>query len=105
MRLGVEAALLKGRLVPGDLEIVDGLVGPDTVNTMPLPTLQAAAAQAEVGGATAALDPTADLDALRAAGIDMDDVTDQLLRDGIDAFVVPMNKLLAGIEAMADRSA
>ena len=27
MRLGVEAALLKGRLVPGDLEIVDGLVG------------------------------------------------------------------------------
>ena len=27
MRLGVEAALLKGRLVAGDLEIVDGLVG------------------------------------------------------------------------------
>ena len=27
MRLGVEAALLEGRLVPGDLEIVDGLVG------------------------------------------------------------------------------
>ena len=26
-------------------------------------------------------------------------MTDQLLRDGIDAFVVPMNKLLAGIEA------
>ena len=31
-------------------------------------------------------DPTADLDALREAGIDLDDVTDKLLRDGIDAF-------------------
>ena len=66
---------------------------------MPLPTLQAAAGDGEVTGATADDDPTPDLDALRAAGIDLDDVTDQLLRDGIDAFVVPMNKLLAGIEA------
>ena len=55
--------------------------------------------EGEVTGATAAADPTPDLEALREAGIDLDDVTDQLLRDGIDAFVVPMNKLLAGIEA------
>jgi glucose-6-phosphate isomerase/transaldolase len=78
---------------------VYGLVGPDTVNTMPLPTLQAAAGEGEVTGATAAEDPSADLDALRAAGIDLEQVTDQLLREGIDAFVVPMNKLLGGIEA------
>jgi transaldolase/glucose-6-phosphate isomerase len=78
---------------------VYGLVGPDTVNTMPLPTLTAAAREGEVTGATAADDPTAALDALRAAGIDLDDVTEQLLRDGIDAFVVPMNKLLDGIES------
>ena len=32
-------------------------------------------------------------------GIDLDDVTDKLLRDGIEAFVVPMDKLLDGIEA------
>ena len=82
-----------------DTLYVDGLVGPDTVNTMPLPTLQAAAAQSEVAGPTAAIDPAMDLDALRAAGIDLDDVTDKLLRDGIEAFVVPMNKLLDGIEA------
>jgi hypothetical protein len=37
--------------------------------------------------------------ALADAGIDMRDVTDKLLRDGIDAFVVPMNKLLDGIES------
>jgi transaldolase / glucose-6-phosphate isomerase len=78
---------------------VYGLVGPDTVNTMPLATLTAAAREGEVTGATAAADPTPDLEALRAAGIDLDDVTAQLLRDGIDAFVVPMNKLLDGIES------
>src|SRR6185295_12710485 len=33
------------------------------------------------------------------AGIEMREVTDQLLREGIDAFVTPMEKLLAGIEA------
>ena len=77
---------------------VYGLVGPDTVNTMPLPTLMAARQAGEVTGATAADDPTADLDALREAGIDLDDVTDKLLRDGIDAFMVPMAKLLDGIE-------
>ena len=31
-------------------------------------------------------------------GIDLDDVTDKLLRDAIDAFLVPMAKLLDGIE-------
>ena len=39
------------------------------------------------------------LEALAAAGIDLDDVTAKLLRDGIDAFMVPMQKLLDGIEA------
>jgi len=82
-----------------DTLYVYGLVGPDTVNTMPLATLQAAAGEGEVTGATAADDPTADLEALAAAGIDLKDVTDKLLRDGIEAFVVPMNKLLGGIEA------
>jgi transaldolase/glucose-6-phosphate isomerase len=82
-----------------DTLYVDGLVAPDTVNTMPLATLQAAAGHLEVTGATADQDPTEDLRALADAGIDLDDVTDQLLRDGIDAFVVPMNKLLSGIEA------
>ena len=78
---------------------VYGLVGPDTVNTMPLPTLQAAEGDGEVTGATADLDPSPDLEALAAAGIDLGAVTDQLLREGIDAFMAPMAKLLTGIEA------
>jgi transaldolase/glucose-6-phosphate isomerase len=77
---------------------VYGLVGPDTVNTMPLPTLTAAAREGDVTGATAADDPSGDLDALREAGVDIDDVTAKLLRDGIEAFMVPMAKLLDGIE-------
>src|SRR4051795_3566911 len=77
---------------------VYGLVAPHTVNTMPLPTLMATRQSGEVTGATAAEDPAADLDALREAGIDLDDVTDKLLRDAIDKFIEPMNKLLDGIE-------
>ena len=75
-----------------------GSSAPHTVNTMPLPTLMAARQSGEVTGATAAEDPSADLDALREAGIDLDDVTAKLLRDGIEAFMVPMAKLLDGIE-------
>ena len=78
---------------------MDELIAPDTVNTMPMPTLLAAAEQAEVRGATADQDPTA-----RAGrpsptpGIDMKDVTDKLLRDGIAAFVTPFDALIAGVE-------
>jgi transaldolase/glucose-6-phosphate isomerase len=82
-----------------DTMYVEELVGPDTVNTMPMPTLMACAERLEVRGETIGEDPTPVLKALAEAGIDMGEVTDKLLRDGIDAFVTPMEKLLAGIEA------
>jgi len=75
-----------------------GLVAPHTVNTMPMPTLDAARSEGGVQGATGAEDPAADLQALAEAGIDLSDVTAKLLRDGIEAFMVPMQKLLDGIE-------
>lgn len=83
-----------------DVLYVDGLIGPETVNTMPMATLKAAADHASVSpdGPTVELDPTHDLDALAGAGIDMDDVTAKLLTDGIAAFVTPMESLLEGIE-------
>src|SRR5919199_1169837 len=40
-----------------DVMYVDGLVAPDTVNTMPLPTMLAASEKLEVTGATADADP------------------------------------------------
>ncbi|MEA2497145.1 MAG: transaldolase / glucose-6-phosphate isomerase [Thermoleophilaceae bacterium] len=82
-----------------ETKYVDTLVGPDTVNTMPSATLAAAGEQSEVDQATVDQDPTAELDALREAGIDMDDVTAKLLQDGVDAFITPFEKLLAGIES------
>ena len=82
-----------------ETKYVDTLVGPDTVNTMPMATLNAAGEQSEADGVTVDADPTAELDALREAGIDMDDVTKKLLQDGVDAFITPFEKLLAGIES------
>ena len=52
-------------------------MAPDTVNTMPMATLNAAAEKAEITGATADQDPSDDLKALEDAGIDMGDVTKQ----------------------------
>lgn len=62
---------------------------------MPLPVLQAVGRDGEVTAATAAEDSTQDLEALRTAGIDLDHVTQQLPREGVDAFIVRMKKLLA----------
>ena len=80
---------------------VDNLVGPDTVNTMPMATLEATAAMPASGEtrATAAIDPSADLQALADAGIELDEVTDKLLVDGITLFEDAFERLLAGIEA------
>jgi transaldolase/glucose-6-phosphate isomerase len=81
-----------------DTMYVDQLAAPHTVNTMPMATLLAAAERAEITGATADQDPTEDLKALEEAGLDLVDVTDKLLRDGIDAFVTSLDGLIAGVE-------
>ena len=88
---------VKDPLYP-ETKYVDSLVAPDTVNTMPMPTLLACAEQLEVSGATADVDPSADLERLAEAGIDMGDVTKTLLQQGIDKFVEPFDDLIAGIE-------
>jgi transaldolase / glucose-6-phosphate isomerase len=88
---------VKDPLYP-ETKYVDSLVGPDTVNTMPMPTLLACAEELEVTGATADQDPTGDLERLASAGIDMGDVTKTLLREGIEKFVDPFDALIGGIE-------
>src|SRR4029079_15988065 len=54
-----------------DVMYVEDLVGPNTVNTMPMATLLAAGDHAETDGATAAEDPSPVLKALADAGVDM----------------------------------
>jgi transaldolase/glucose-6-phosphate isomerase len=85
-----------------DTMYVEGLAAPDTVNTMPMPTLLAAAERADITGPTADVGPEQvrqDLAELAAAGIDLDDVTAKLLRDGVKLFEVAMEKLIAGVES------
>jgi transaldolase/glucose-6-phosphate isomerase len=81
-----------------DTLYVDELVAPHTVNTMPLQTLMAVADHGHISGPTATHDPSADLDALAKAGVDLAAITDQLLADGVVQFEDAMNRLLEGIE-------
>nr|MBA3301497.1 transaldolase [Thermoleophilaceae bacterium] len=81
-----------------ETKYVDELVGPHTVNTMPMATLNAAAEKTEISGPTCDQDPSEDLLALEEAGIDMGDVTKTLLLEAIDKFIDPFDALLAGVE-------
>ena len=78
---------------------VDGLIGANTVNTIPPKTLDAfmdhgTAALTLEGG----LDKTREqLDQLEKLGISLDDVTRELLDEGIEKFVKPYDKLIATI--------
>jgi transaldolase/glucose-6-phosphate isomerase len=82
-----------------ETKYVETLVGADTVNTMPMPTLLACRDALDVTPGTAEQDPTAELQALSDAGIDMQDVTETLLREGIEKFVVPFERLVESIES------
>jgi len=81
-----------------DTMYVEGLVAPDTVNTMPMATLGAMADHGDVAGATADQDPSAELAALVEAGIDLEEVTKKLLDDGIDLFAQAMQELIEGVD-------
>lgn len=77
---------------------VDTLAGPDTVNTMPIKTLEAVATLSEVDSVTLDEDPFPLLDQLAELGIDLKQVTDDLLDAGIDAFIHSLDGLIEGIE-------
>ena len=84
-----------------DTMYVEELVGAHTVNTMPLQTLLAVADHGEFPARdhpSAEQDPSPELAALAQAGIDMDQVTDELLVDGIKQFADALRRLLDGID-------
>jgi len=83
---------------------VDELIGRDTVNTIPEETF---VEYRKSGKPRAALNENWDaqlaeakkiLATLEDVGIPMKDVTDELLRDGVQKFVEPFDKLIASIE-------
>jgi transaldolase len=83
-----------------DTKYVEALIGPDTVDTAPLETIEAFR---DHGVAANTLEEDVDkateaLDRLKAAGIDIDKITQQLEDEGIDKFNKPFEKLLNAIE-------
>jgi transaldolase len=84
-----------------DLLYIDNLIGPDTVNTMPPPTLTAFIDHGDVRRTIDQDDAGAEqtLASLEAAGVSMDAVTDKLLADGVKAFADSFELLLANVEA------
>ncbi len=83
-----------------DVMYVEKLIGPDTVNTMPPKTIDAFRDHGVVARTVDAdVDKArAELDALAKAGVDMKDVTDTLLREGLDSFEKSFDDLIAGIK-------
>ncbi len=83
-----------------DTKYVEALIGPETVDTVPLETIEAfrdhgiAANVLEDGLAEA----TAALDKLKSIGINIDEITQKLEDEGIDKFNKPFEKLLQAIE-------
>lgn len=85
-----------------DVMYVDELVGPDTVNTLPPSTIEACAdhcnpqARIETGVEEAykLIESLKDPD----ININLDEVMDELLGEGIDKFVQPFNSLMESLE-------
>jgi len=85
-----------------DTIYVDNLVGPDTVNTLPGSTLQAFMDHGEVN--SKALEEDLDearklIGELREAGVDYEDVTETLEKEGVQKFADSFDELLEGIQS------
>lgn len=83
-----------------DVVYVEELIGPDTVNTMPLATIEAFR---DHGVVKRTVDRDVDraqrvLDDLSAVGVDYEAVTQQLEVEGVAAFAKSYEQLLAGVE-------
>lgn len=83
-----------------DVRYVEELIGPDTVNTLPPATLEAFR---DHGSVHDTLTGTADdaqriLAVLANQGIELEVITDQLLKAGVDAFVQAYDQLLETID-------
>ncbi|MDF2744143.1 MAG: transaldolase [Actinomycetia bacterium] len=91
-----------------DVLYVEELVARDTVNTMPLETIEAFADHGEVRGqsATEGMDRARSLwSDLAELGIDEDDVGHRLDREGVEKFADSYNGAVDAIEAKAEKLA
>jgi transaldolase len=87
-----------------DVLYVDTLIGPHTVNTLPEATLEAFADHGTPARTVDAGFDEADgvWQALADVGVDMDDVSAKLEREGVDAFMKSFDELIDALQAKAD---
>jgi transaldolase/glucose-6-phosphate isomerase len=90
-----------------DVLYVEELIGPDTVNTVPPATLEAFRDHGRVRNSLAENIQAAhaDLEALAAAGISLQSVTQQLLDEGQQLFLEAFKKLIGAVEAARQEQA
>ena len=97
---------IKNHAYPDTMYVTE-LVAPGTINTMPRTTLAAFADHGEVTGDTITgryHDARNVLDRLAAAGVDFDDLTGQLEREGLAKFENSWNELSQTIAAELHRN-
>jgi transaldolase len=85
-----------------DVMYVEELIGPETVNTMPLETIQAFQDHGEVRGDTVVEgvdEARALLQQLSDAGVDYDDATDTLEAEGVQKFADSFQQIVESIRA------
>ena len=83
----------------------DNLIGPHTVNTLPPSTLTAFRDHGTVALTVESqlVTERARLERLANLGIDLDEVTDELLDEGVEKFATPFEDLMASIEEKVER--
>jgi transaldolase len=90
-----------------ELLYVDSLIGPDTVNTMPDPTVEGFAERGTVARTvdTGVDEASADLERLSAVGINMDDVSRVLEEEGVASFSKSFDELMQSLSDKANAGA
>jgi len=89
-----------------DTMYVDGLIGPHTINTLPPETLEAFV---DHGTASRTVDQDLEaaqqhLERLEEVGISLDQVTGELLEEGLDKFARSFDDLMSSLERQLDRA-
>jgi transaldolase len=89
-----------------DVLYIEGLIGPDTINTMPPSTLKAFKDHGRVRPTLTEHVEQAyhTMNALQTSGISFKVVTDQLLADAVTKFSKPFDSLLAKLRDMTERT-
>jgi transaldolase len=90
-----------------DTQYVVELVAPGTVNTMPEATLEAVADHGVVRGdtvTTSYAEAQQVLDALKSAGVDYDDVVQQLEEEGVSKFEEAWNALIESVTEQLEKA-